>query len=383
MRFLNTVTTLGGICLMSGLTSFPTAEVTRLHPDPMTRLLSIRIFWVEPGVPSTPPETVHPPPAPGSGWDFRRYDVYRFQILSEEPPGDRGSSRALVVVPRHGARREHYALSSVYHDPMQGPRYRVDAVIGTRFPSRFGTVHTLNLARVAELPDFARDEVLEMIDMRVMEGNVYWEAAFELTGLHRDEVDWVEALGPALVRPPRKWVSVFQETLAGVGDEDAGGDGSCLRLGPFSLCMNMPKMIKSLSKKNYPREDSRIRVTRSLWHAGDSCGVVVAGRLLDYSIVTFRVRTNGNGAFPPGVRYLPSFDMARAQGWVRPQGEPPTDPMEGQFWSPRTRTRFPRKHRRTGRGQSLPYGWGPPRAAQPLPAFPPLRWNPRNGDNGR
>jgi hypothetical protein len=226
----------------------------------------------------------------------------------------------------------------------------------------------LNLARVAALPDFARDEVIDMIDMRVMEDRVYWEAAFQLDGLHRDEIEWVEALGPGLIKPAKKWMTVFRENLSEIGAE-GGDDDACLNLGPFSMCMNMPKMIRSLARNQHPREESRVRVTRSLWYAGDSSGVIVSGRLLEYSMVTFRVRTNGKGDFPSGVRYLQPFDMAGTRGWIRPQNDAPANPTNDRIWSPHTRTGIPRQHRRIGWGPLLPHGWEP-RAARPLPPFP-------------
>lgn len=343
--------------LLSGTLVFFRGEVIRASTDPGTELLSVQIFWVDPGDPPAPDNV------PG------RYDLYRYRILAEEEPGGwrDGAGRALVVVPGAGGGRENYALSRVRRISDRRPGFEVESVIGSRSRSRFGMINTLNLNRVAALPDFAQDGLREMIELRALEGKVYWEAVFKLTHLRREEVVWVDAMGPALIKPPRKWLDIFRRPGSAPEPGQGAADGSCLGLGLLNLCINMPKMVRSLNKRLYPLERSRVRVTHSLWDAGESCGVVVVGKLLDYSMLTFRVRTNGKGNFSAGVRYLQPFNLSEAAGWFGSGIEPPPEPAGDKPENRWIRKKASRRHHRAGRLVLSSDPWGPPRLAKPLP----------------
>jgi hypothetical protein len=356
MRGMRRIVTAVGIGLLAGSSSLMGGEVVREAGEPGLRMLSVQLFWMDSA------------DAAAEGGDglsermmagdpgFLDYNRSGLRILTEEDPGawDRGTGRALVAVPRLGGSRQHYALTSVRQDPVGRRQVRVDSVFGMRSRSRFGTVHTLSLSRVASLPEFARDKINEMVDSGSIERKVYWEAAFELTGLHRDEVKWVDALGPGLIKPPRKWVDVVRGVLEAPAVAGGIAIDPCLRLGPFGICMNMPKMIRSMAKGAYPKERSRVRLSRSLWHAGESCGVVVVGRLLEYSTLTFRVRTNGKGSRRTGVHYLPPFDMSTVQGWIRPEPASRSDDSEEELSQPSARKMITWEERYGGVARPVP-----------------------------
>jgi hypothetical protein len=237
------------------------------------------------------------------------------------------------MVPRLGDRWAHYTLTTAFHDPEGGRRYRVDSVIGTRTCGKFGTVHTLDLARVAALPRFALDEVSDLVNPQLMERSVYWEAAFELPGLRRDEISRIDALGPGLIKPPKKWLHVLDAMLQPPEIPSQAEGHNCLGIGPLRLCLNLPDLAASLSRASSMKERTEVRLTRSLWHAGESSGVVVVGRLIDYSIVTFRVHTNGKGSHPKGVFDLRPFRLTGAVG-VPPREINPLPEAPGMTFYP-------------------------------------------------
>jgi len=213
-------------------------------------------------------------------------------------------------------------LTTAFRDPEGGRRYRIDSIVGTRTRGRFGTVHTLDLARVAALPRFARDEVGELVDPQLMQRSVYWEAAFELSGLRRDEIKRVDALGPGLIKPPKKWLQVLDSMLEPPEIPAQAEGHNCLGIGPLRLCLNIPDLATTLRRSGSLKEHNEVRLTGSLWHAGEASGVVVVGRLVDYSVVTFRVRTNGRGAHAKGVFDLPPYRLTGDLGVAPPEADP-------------------------------------------------------------
>jgi len=284
----------------------------------------MHLFWMDNAETPRQDMSEASPSSLDDGWALRHYDYDRSRVLRAEHPGDwhAGAGSALVVVPRLGDRWAHYTLTTSFPDAEGGRRYRIDAVIGTRTRGRFGTVHTLDLARVADLPPFAREEVGDLVNPHLLERSVYWEAAFELPGLRRDEIARIDALGPGLVNPPKKWLRVLDAMLQPAEIPAQAEGHNCLGIGPIRLCLDIPGLAATLRSAGSLRERSEVRLTGSLWHAGDASGVVVVGRLIDYSIVTFRVRTNGKGTHPKGVYELAPFSLTGALGGAPPDSEP-------------------------------------------------------------
>ena len=323
--------------LLTGSALLLAASPSRSEEQPDVRLLSMHLFWVDDAEPRIPGMTESSLSSLRDRWDTRHYDYGRARVLRAEQPGEwhTGEGSALVVVPRVGDRWAHYTLTTAFRDPEAGRRYRIDSVVGTRTRGRFGTVHTLDLARVAALPRFARDEVGDLVNPQLMERSVYWEAAFELPGLRRDEIKWIDALGPGLIKPPRKWLQVLDSMLQAPEIPQQAEGHNCMGIGPLRLCLNIPDLAASLSRSGSLKERNEVRLTRSLWHAGDASGVVVVGRLIDYSIVTFRVRTNGKGSRPKGVAYLSPFRLTGALGVAPRESEPATE-TPGRMLHPRS-----------------------------------------------
>jgi hypothetical protein len=319
------------------------------HPDPQSdvRLLSMQLFWFDdvepriPGMQEVSPSSLH------DRWDLRHYDYARSRVLRAEEPGGwhAGLGSALVVVPRAGDRWAHYTLTTAFRDPQGGLRYRIDSVIGTRTRGKFGTVHTLDLARVAVLPRFARDEISDLVNPQLLERSVYWEGAFELHGLRRDEISRVDALGPGLIKPPKKWLRVLDAMLQPPEIPAQAEGHNCLGIGPLRLCLNLPRLATLLARGRSLKERNEVRLTRSLWHAGESSGVVVVGRLIDYSVVTFRVRTNGKGPHPKGVFDLRPFHLTGALAKASPRVDPGPAVPGQTFRPPNTIDRFASERR--------------------------------------
>jgi hypothetical protein len=311
------------VLLLAGSAPIPAAAPPLSDPPGEVRLLSIHLFWVDDEGPGPAGDAAASPSSLDDLWEERHYDYSRGRVLRADDPGgwDGGAASALVVVPRLGDRWAHYTLTTAFRDAEGGRRYRVDSVIGARARGRFGTVHTLDLARVAALPRFARDGIGELVNPHLAERSVYWEAAFELPGLRLEEISRFDALGPGLIRPPGKWLRVLDAMLQ-PPEIAAEADGyNCLAIGPVRLCLNLPGLAGSLGRDGTLKERSEVRLTGSLWSAGESIGVVVVGRLIDYSVVTFRVRTNGKGAHPKGVFEMRPFRLTGALAPARHGGE--------------------------------------------------------------
>ena len=304
--------------------------------EPMVRLLSLQIFWMDQeGMPvagggGVVRPAIRSPQGSGSGG----VGVTRTLFEGRGGGSTAGESAALMVVPWSNNAREYYVVSQAGAGPVGFNLPRFETIVGTRSSDRSGTIHTLNLARAATLSSSARAEVGRLVDLGLMGGTVYWEAAFELIGLHRDEIDSVEALGPGLIKPPRKWMGLLGQAMKAPAAAAGVETDPCLKLGPLSFCLNVPKIAGFLSSQRRMKERSRVRLTRSLWHAGDSCGVVVFGRMSSYSVLTFRVRTNGRGTIPAGVRYLPPFDLASTPGWSGTAGTLPAEELRGGVQPP-------------------------------------------------
>ena len=302
------------VLLMVGSGSIMATGPTDPAARPTVRLLNLHLFWVDDDMQGVASKKEASPTSLDEQWDFRHYDYARSHLLRAEDSAGwhDGSGSALVVVPRLGDRWAHYTLTTALRDPHGGQRYRVDSVIGTRTRVKFGTLHTLDLARVATLPRFAREEVGDLVNPHLLERSIYWEGAFELTGLRRDEIKRVDALGPGLIKPPRKWLRVLDEMMQAPEILAQAEGHNCLGIGPLRLCLNIPDLVKTLGSRGSLKERNQVRLTRSLWHAGESSGVVVVGRLIDYSMVTFRVRTNGKGSHRKGEFDLPPFRLTGA-----------------------------------------------------------------------
>lgn len=284
---------------------------------PEVRLLSLQIFWMDQNGVSVAGEQggVRPAIQLPRGFGSAGDGITRTLFENRGGGSIAGESAALIIVPWSNNAREYYVVSQAGAGLPGTNAPRFETIVGTRSSGRSGTVHTLNLARAATLPRAARAEVGRLVDRGLMGGTVYWEAAFELIGLHRDEIDSIEALGPGLIKPPKKWLGLLGEAMQAPAVAAGVATDPCLKLGPLSFCLNVPKIAGFLASQPRVKERSRVRLTRSLWHAGDSCGVVVFGKLSSYSVLTFRVRTNGKGTLPAGVRYLPPFDLASMPGW--------------------------------------------------------------------
>ncbi len=296
--------------------------------EPEVRLLSMQIFWMDQqGTQVAAGQGAVRPTfrAPG---EFGSVGGGVTRTLFENRGGSiAGESAALMVVPWSNNAREYYVVSQAGAglSGINAPRF--ETIIGTRWSGVSGTIHTVNLVRAATLSNSARAEVGRLIDLGLRGGTVYWEAAFELSGLHRDEIVSLEALGPGLIKPPRKWIGLLGEALRTPAAAAGAGIDPCLKLGPLSFCLSVPKLAGFLSARPTVKERSRVRLTRSLWQAGNSCGVVVFGKLSSYSVLTFRVKTNGRGTMPAGVRYLPPFDLAGNPGWNGSTGAAPADSL--------------------------------------------------------
>jgi len=318
------ITAILATLLLAGSTAATTATPTPSDAQSGVRLLSMHLFWVDDAEPPVQQMNEATLSSFDDRWDLRHYDYSRSMVLRAEQPGDwrTGAGSALVVVPRLGQRWAHYTLTTILRDPEGGRRYQIDSIVGTRTRGRFGTVHTLDLARVAALPRFARDEVGNLVDPQLMQRSVYWEAAFELSGLRRGEIKRIDALGPGLIKPPKKWLQVLDAMLQPPEIPAQAEGHNCLGIGPLRLCLNIPDLATTLRRSGSLKERNEVRLTRSLWHAGEASGVVVVGRLVDYSVVTFRVRTNGKGAHPKGVFELPPYRLTGALGTAPQETDP-------------------------------------------------------------
>lgn len=347
--------------LLAGSTWIPAASPSRPEERPDVRLLSMHLFWIDGTEPPIQEMTEVSRSSLLDRWEMRHYDYGQARVLSAGHPGDwqAGEGSALVIVPRLGERWAHYTLTTAFRDPEAGRRYRVDSVVGTRARGKYGTVHTLDLARVAALPRFARDEVGDLVNPQLMERSVYWEAAFELPGMRRDEIKRIDALGPGLIKPPKKWLQVLDSLLQAPEVPQQAEGHNCIGIGPLRLCLNIPDLATSLSRSGWLKERNEVRLTRSLWHAGDASGVVVVGRLIDYSIVTFRIRTNGKGSHPKGVVYLTPFRLSGELG-VAPRESDPLPESPGRMLQQRSLFDRPAVARQTTLDRS-----GYPRPASP------------------
>ena len=316
--------TAAGIVILACLSPVMGDEGAGVRPEPGIRLLSLQITWTDQE--GAPASRDHAPVerALDSQLHLRQVERDLTQILSQVGNGDRSNEvgNALVLVPGIGNTRGYYAVASIPGDAVGGRTPRIESVIGTRTSDRSGTLHTLNLTRTAALPEPAREEVGRLVDLRMMGGKVYWEAAFELTDLHCDEIDSLHALGPGLIKSPKNWVNILGEALETPAAALGTGSDSCMGFGPIRLCMSVPRVARLLAARRPIKERTKVRLTNALWHKGNSCGVGVLGRLLDYSVLTFRVRTNGKGSLPAGVTYLPPFDVGSAAGRLPPGNDP-------------------------------------------------------------
>ncbi len=73
--------------------------------------------------------------------------------------------------------------------------------------------------------------------------------------------------------------------------------------------------------------------------------MVVVGRLIDYSVVTFRVRTNGKGPHPKGVFDLRPFHLTGALAKASPRVDPGPAVPGQTFRPPNTIDRFASERR--------------------------------------
>ncbi len=295
-----------------------------ISDGPIVRVKHLRFFWVDIAHPAGGESTVVPEPwldgivrrQPSNSGTLIR-------LLSEEIPGGwfRGEGRVLAVVPKAGSREERLALCSGFQDSNGRRQVRMDLVVGTRFTSELGTFTVVNQSRVRNLPRFARTTVMEMIDLRVQERQAYYEAAMGIQGLRCDEIRRVEAFGPSLIRLSKKWDRALKgytrnpERSILQDDENAW-----LGIGPFRV--HLPTLIRSLARGRSPRETRRVDVTNTLWPEDDSCGAMLVGRLLEYSVVTLRIKRRDKGPAGNRVMSLPSL---RLQGFFDsvPTGELP------------------------------------------------------------
>ncbi len=345
MRITSRAAIVAGIILLIPSSVFTDRLTAAGTASPEVRLLSLQVFWMD-----------------------------------REGSPLAGDAAGVALVPGRDPGRDFYVLTGRSGERAAQRSVRFETIIGTRSSGRFGSVHALNLSRAAGLPEADREEVRRLIGLGTMRGNVYWEGAFELTGLHRDEVRSVEALGPGLIKPPRSWGSLLAAALEPRAEGADAHVGSCLRIGPLGLCMNLPKIVGLLGARRPIKERSRVKVTGSLWRSGDSCGVLVLGRLLDYSVLTFRVRTNGRGSLPAGVHHLAPFELATAPGYVRGGDDGPAGiPVEERPRSPILSARDGRDREEPGgaiasapdaSGRSYPAGRRDPNRFATAPAAP-------------
>ncbi len=227
------------------------------------------------------------------------------EILAEESPGGwlGASGQALVIVGAGTEALERFAVVSLRRDAAEDRAIDLEQVVGVRFPTRHGRFNVLFASRLEGLPDFARLEVESMIRLLQFERRLYREAYYRVAGVEHTEIRWIHALGPDLVKLPRKWLKILE------GDRSAltkpsllESDDACFKLGPFHLCLDAQALIESARSVRHPRAMTRVVVRKRWPEQGAGCGLVLWSRpFTEGSAVAFEVATQRRGLLGGGT----------------------------------------------------------------------------------